>query len=165
MKPQDPERDRRILEIMKLECEGKWDSFHTPLVIADKYGVTIKTVRQLRSEALRFIRLNAAETLDDERNRLIATTDRIAEVAMKKTRPVVIDGEIHDYPDPDCAAATGALKLRDKVLALSIARVGEDDDAKVGDEEMLERLEAATKSVRERIAGRRGLNGNGRATH
>jgi hypothetical protein len=123
------EKDSRVEEVAILMAQGKWCTGPSHAELAQRWAVSLITVRAVASEASRIIRMLARYDRDDDaiRASLIARAAMIGQSALDKRRTLLRqvrqpDGSYQlvatEVPDPDHPSAIRAVELEGKLLGL-----------------------------------------------
>lgn len=135
--PQPTEVEQRVREIATSMFNGTWLAGASHAMLADKWGVSPATVRNLASEANRLLRASLAGDLEEYRALMLAALDNVRLRARSRQRRHFLRYVEHDprtgqrrdryepvdVPEPDFGAELASLKLRAECLGLVTHRL------------------------------------------
>lgn len=123
--------EQRVDEITRMMAAGEWSSAASALQLAERWGVSTRTIHSHAAEAARKIRELVRENKDEVFAVLLGSLARITQVMVQAVEepPSVSDSGTRTTDRAGCArAAIAALELQAKLL-----RVDEDPRVRIPD--------------------------------
>lgn len=149
-------RDKRVIELANVLAAEQWKGGVSEREYAAEWGVDPSTIRHLRAQATRFLRLATLGDIEEIRDRILARTELLFLRAVSSYQ-LDKDGNEHEWTDVKAGCAV--LKLQAQLTGALVHRVEHSEAEKVKAE-----IESLTEEqLRERA--RRIAEGDGDTVH
>lgn len=133
MRPDAPgpamtESDARVLEIVREMMNGKWSSAKSLLAKSKKWNLSMSRVKDLSTEAARFIRMSIGHDDEEIRSTMIAEIEAIGQAARKGiTEQWSETSGVIKLKKPNYAAGLAAIMNKAELLKMTGKQSKEED--------------------------------------